>query len=371
MDEYKVGIIGLNGSGKTIYMSSLYYLLASYQHPAITLRAENDPALLYFTKLAQQLDELDWNDALNATPVTLEPTQQLSLTVDIGKQSMGVHLIDYRGEDIDLERRLSAGANAYAQEFLTQCDAFLVFVPATSFNEHGVLRFQAQQSIGHYLQNLPNVANKPFGFVVSQADVITTNLANYSFGNQPLNLWKKLLFDGFENTLRAKELTWTTTDQSFVYVVSAKLCVELLKSVPFTFKERVTQQPELDLARPIIDLLTYCNRFISTSQLQARLARERKSLWLADHDQLSTQLNRAGERTEREVAQAWEAQLTRAIARKHSQLDVLMDWLPPVFNGHRREVFTQRVRELRYSLVPEQMLNDLKTEYGIQTVELS
>lgn len=169
----KIGIFGWTGTGKTIYISMLHYLLSSNKHPYVIGSRTDDIDVQ--NNMTTFLESTNWDTITEKIKGTINtPTIVFSLNTKDGSKEFEIQ--DYRGEDVEKQKDKSEEA---IYNYFLGCDALLFFLDAEAFENDDKLanwkRWDEFQELLHKLslKHKSQKVNIPIYLVITKKDILT------------------------------------------------------------------------------------------------------------------------------------------------------------------------------------------------------
>lgn len=375
MKKFKIGIIGLSGEGKTIYMTSVYYLLQKGRHPTLRLINDNHAAARYFNEKATYLDELDWDMACSLIAGNEDNEVNLKFYLDYEGERVEIELMDYKGGNISITNRLNNGADRDLMNFINVCDAAMLLISADSFNENSEIKLSALTSFSALLRSI-STKTKPFSFVISKADTLPTikrfTELEIDRINEELDFKKSVIFNSFIDLLRHQEIIYKNEgrDKKFWYAVSSKNCIDILKTNSYNYPDRIRESELPDILRPMVDLIEYCLDFPPTTYFKVdaylqKLEASKRDTFLEEFTVLKTELTSFGENIDASSLNSWEDAFNKAVTKKRDSIRYLRANKPEFKSLSEGDIFNEKLYGFQNGLVALTDFERLKAFYEI------
>lgn len=167
--NYKIGFLGISGEGKTIYLSSIYFMLENRFYPdAHIVRNKN---VDYLTEACTIIGTRPWEQILPLIAGTVD-IDQVSFDVNVKGNQYNLSFIDYRGGEVYHNEEMS-------QELLNkfqETNGLIIMVSESNFN-HNTQNFNMDwvQSIQKVYSQ---IGKKPSVLVMTQGDITQDKLGD-------------------------------------------------------------------------------------------------------------------------------------------------------------------------------------------------
>jgi hypothetical protein len=213
----KIGIFGWTGTGKTIYISMLHYLLSSNKHPYVIGSRVDDIDIQKNMKIF--LENTSWESITEKIKGSIH-TSELLFILNTKDGSKQFEIQDYRGEDVEKQEDKSEEAT---YNYFLGCDALLFFLDAEAFENNDKLanwhRWDEFQELLHKL-SLNNKSKKvkiPIYLVITKKDILTFD------NNGEIQMASSKIKETYNDKLRVISQYCESTKPFFI---SSKLCFD-------------------------------------------------------------------------------------------------------------------------------------------------
>lgn len=217
LDDFKIGIFGWTGTGKTTYISVLYYLASKnlIENALISASCDEKTNLYLSTQINDILLSNSWTEVSQKISGTLDE-RDLIFDISIrGGRKRKVHIKDYRGEDVKVGEK----NESLFDEFLYKADAILFFLDA-SVNESLGGEFNRLNEFNTFLGKVSNVNNK---IKMSVFLVITKSDLLFSPSDVDYDKFTSLAESLYPDVVSSIKLFASDFE---VYFISSKYCFE-------------------------------------------------------------------------------------------------------------------------------------------------
>ena len=239
---YKIGVLGINGEGKTIYLSSLYFMLTNrfYQNAAVTARNNAD----YLVPISTIIGTHAWSDILSKIAGN-EDIDRIEFTVQYNQCEYELSFVDYKGEFVYYK---SQATKPELIDTFKQSDGIIIVVSdrhynynAENFNEDWTASIEKLYKL---------VGEKPSVLVLTKGDEL---IEKKGIRPEDASYW----FGQGVQTFKAN--MQRLTGDFDVFVKSAKYMVDRLANGPAAVRHNLPGSPA-DLAEPLFTLLDMLNK---------------------------------------------------------------------------------------------------------------
>jgi len=211
----KIGIFGWTGTGKTIYISMLHYLLTLNKHPHVIGSRVND--INVENNVPIFLESTNWDNITEEIKGSIH-TSTILFTLTTKDGSKQFEIQDYRGEDIEKQED---GSQEGAYNYFIGCDALLLFLDAEAFENNNKLanwkRWDEVQELLHklFLNNKSTKIKIPIYLVITKKDVLTFDK------NEEIQISSSIIQESYNDKLRVISQYCENTKPFFI---SSKHC---------------------------------------------------------------------------------------------------------------------------------------------------
>ncbi|CAN2043719.1 hypothetical protein GMMP13_1120002 [Candidatus Magnetomoraceae bacterium gMMP-13] len=212
-EPYKIGVFGWTGTGKTTFLSMLYYLLNMSKIPGVSIAGADHLTNSYLLSIIDDIaNSTSWKELSSKIVGSLQTTE-LFLNVSLRNKKFAIQINDYRGEDVEVNKKRDIISN-----YLMQCDGLLIFIALTEAHKSRLTTFHRKNEFNVFLANLVKLLKK--GYIDIPITLVVTKYDNVS---QKTSSIEKLI----EDNLSGEIITLQEYCKQFdIAVISSKECFD-------------------------------------------------------------------------------------------------------------------------------------------------